>query len=127
MPFPTTDQCVTAAERALGVTLPAEYRQRLMSNNGGMLTTAGHDWQVFPVQDDSDARRAEDTRNHLVLRARAVSAFKGMPAGALAIASNKQGDLLVLLPVAGTARLDGRVHLWDSAAGQVTPTALDFS
>jgi hypothetical protein len=127
MPFATTENCVAAAERELNVVLPAEYRQRLTSVNGGGITTAGDDWLVFPVKDDTDASRAEQTRNHLVVQASAARSEKSFPVDALAIASNSRGDLLVLLKAEGAVRLDGRVHVWDRATGQLRPTALDFT
>jgi hypothetical protein len=127
MAFPTTEDCVARAESELGVRLPAEYRARLLSNNGGELSTADDDWQVFPVFDSSDRKKAARSASHIVRETRKAEQWRGFPPGAVAIAANGTGDLLVLLRSPSGDGLGGRVTCWDHETGVLTPTALDFS
>jgi hypothetical protein len=126
MAFPTTEDRIAAAEAQLGTRLPAEYRNRLISQNGGELETADDSWQVFPVFDSSDRKRASRSANHIVRETQQAATWPGFPEGAVAIASNGTGDLLVFLP-RDKNQLDGRVQLWSHETQECTPTALDFT
>ncbi|NOK62946.1 MAG: hypothetical protein GFH27_549293n343 [Chloroflexi bacterium AL-W] len=126
VPFPTSEGRVSQAEAELGVRLPPEYRERLRARNGGELTTAGDDWQIFPVLDGADRKTAARTANHTVLETRQARTWTGFPSGAVAIASNGTGDLLVFLPNGVDARLDGKVYLWNHETRELSPTALHF-
>jgi hypothetical protein len=126
MAFPTTENRIAAAEAQLGTRLPAEYRNRLMSQNGGELETADDDWQVFPVFDSSDRKRASRSANHIVRETQQAATWPGFPKGAVAIASNGTGDLLVFLP-RDNEQLDGRVQYWSHETQDCMPTALDFT
>ena len=123
MPFPTTEANVAAAERDLAVRLPREYRDRLFSVNGGELSTGGDDWAVFPVLDSSQpaARRTKD----IVAETRRARGMEGFPPGAVAIASNTAGDLLVLLPK-GPKSLDPQVQLWNHETRQCKAVPLSY-
>ncbi len=126
MAFPTTETYVTAAERELGVTLPREYRERLIARNGGELSTAGDDWQVFPVFDATNQKTAGRSTGHVVWETRSARAWEGFPAGAVAIASNGTGALLVLVPMASSSRLDPQVQVWNHETRQCKPCALRY-
>lgn len=126
MAFQTTEDRVVAEEAKLGVRLPAEYRNRLISQNGGQLDIAGDDWQVFPVFDNTNRKRAGRTANHIYRETQNARQWDGFPDGAIAIAANGTGDLLVFLASEGTA-LSGRLHHWDHETGEVSPTSLDFT
>ena len=110
MPFPTTEANVEVAERDLRVRLPREYRERLMSVNGGELSTGGDDWRVFPVLDAS--HRAASRTNDIVSETRRARSLDGFPKDAIAIASNTAGDFLVLMPTSSSKSLDPQVQLW---------------
>jgi hypothetical protein len=125
--FPTRKERIAAAEEQLGAQLPPEYRNRLASHNSGDLMTAGDKWRVFPVLDTTDARTSARTANHLVVKAQQASGRSGFPAGAVAIAENGSGDLLVFRPGPIKGTLGGRLERWDHVTGQCTPTALDYS
>lgn len=127
MTLSTTGDKVAAAERELAAKLPREFRDRLIANNGGELVTAGSNWRVFPVLDSSDPKRAEKTSNHIVKQNREAQKLPGFPPGAIAIAKNRAGDLLVFLPGQGHGELQGIVHLWDHELRACKATALDFS
>jgi hypothetical protein len=126
MAFPTTEARVEAAERELGVKLPREYRARLMARNGGELSTAGDDWQVFPVFDPTDRKTTARSANHIVLETRNARGWEGFPKGAVAIASNGAGDFLVLMPKGSSGRLDPQVQLWNHETRRCKPVALHY-
>jgi len=124
--FPTTEAQVEAAERELGVKLPREYRARLIARNGGELSTAGDDWQVFPVFDTTNRKTTTRSANHIVLETRNARAWEGFPKGAVAIASNGTGDYLVLMPARSSGRLDPQVQLWNHETRKCKPVALRY-
>ena len=126
MALPTTETHVAAAERELGVVLPREYRQRLMARNGGELSTASDDWQVFPVFDATNRKTASRSAGHIVLETRSARAWEGFPQGAIAIASNGTGDFLVLVPMGSSGRLDPQVQVWNHETRNCKPSALCY-
>jgi hypothetical protein len=124
MPFPTTEASIATAERDLAVRLPREYRDRLISVNGGELSTGGDDWAVFPVLDSSrpTAGRTKD----IVAETRRARSLQGFPTGAVAIASNTAGDLLVLMPKGESKNLDPQVRLWNHETRQCKAAPLRY-
>jgi hypothetical protein len=125
MAFPTTEMHVAAAERELGVKLPREYRERLIARNGGELSTAGDDWQVFPVFDVTNRKTAGRSVGHIVLETRSARDWEGFPEGAVAIASNGTGDLLIFVPDPA-GRLDPQVQVWNHETRKCKPSALRY-
>ena len=114
MPFPTSQECITAAEAGLGIQLPSVWAARLLRANGGELELADEEWQLFPVPDTSDRKRAGRTANHIVQENAAAHRWRGFPSEAVAIAANGSGHYLVLLPAPDAPeRLDDRVYRWD--------------
>lgn len=127
MAFPTADARLAAAERELGARFPNQYRMRLISRNGGEVSTDDDDWQVFPVFDPTDRKTASRSANHIVLETRNARTWRGFPAEAVAIASNGGGDLLFLLPASTSSGLMGpQVYVWDHETGRCEPTTLSF-
>lgn len=126
MAFPTTGPHVEAAERELGVKLPREFRERLIARNGGELSTAGDDWRVFPVFDTSNRKSAGRSAAHIVAENQAARTWNGFPEGAVAIASNGEGDLLVFLRDGASGRLGPQVFVWDHETGKCKPAALRY-
>lgn len=126
MAFPTTESHVSAAERELGIKLPREYRERLVARNGGELSTSGDDWQVFPVFDATNRKTAGRSAGHIVLETRSARAWDGFPKGAVAIASNGEGDLLVFLAAGTPGQLDPQVHVWNHETRRCKPCALRY-
>jgi hypothetical protein len=124
--FPTDEVHVQAAERELGVRLPREYRERILARNGGELSTAGDDWQVFPVFDATNRKTAGRSAGHIVLENQSARAWEGFPKGAVAIASNGDGDLLLLLPGASSGELDPQVQVWNHETRKCKPAALRY-
>ncbi len=125
MPFPTTSERVGLTERELGRKLPTELRDRLMRDNGGEVTaTPIHEeaqsefdpyWDLHPVWDDKDRRRAERTSSHIVRETEEARSWPRFPTGAVAIASNGTADRLVLLPESDD------VFCWNHESGTTSP------
>jgi SMI1 / KNR4 family (SUKH-1) len=124
MPFPTTEENVEAAERDLRVRLPREYRERLISVNGGELSTGGGNWRVFPVLDLS--RPAASRTNDIVTETRRARSLDGFPKDAVAIASNAAGDFLALVPASSSKGLDPQVQLWSRETHKCKAVALRY-
>jgi hypothetical protein len=79
MPFATTIAKVETAERYLGVHLPEEFRQRLVSVNGGELSTGGEDWRLFPVLDITNHSTADHGTTDIVSETRHARTLEGFP------------------------------------------------
>jgi hypothetical protein len=126
MAFPTTEDKIAAEEAKLGVRLPPGFRNRLIAQNGGELDTGDDDWQIFPVFDNTDRKRAGRTANHIYRETQSAKQWHGFPDGAVAVAANGTGDLLVFIAGQGGC-LGGRLHYWDHDTAELKPTALDFS
>ena len=126
MAFPAAPELVTQAESALGVVFPPALRARLLHNNGGDIDTGDDVWQLFPVQDMSDRKRAARTANHIVSENSQARAWAGFPAGAIAIAGNGSGDLLVYVPEASAAQPHNRVLLWEHDTGELRPVHVNW-
>lgn len=122
--MPTDEAHLREAERELGRSLPKPLRERLLRDNGGEVTITGYPdedevWQLHPVWDPSDRKRASRSANHIVRETR--EAASDLPAGAVVIAANGTGDLLVL------ASEPERVSWWDPASGELHPVEVDWS
>ena len=108
MPFPTIESFVLRAETELRCVFPGEYRAWTLASNGRELATADDDWQVFPVLDDSDRKRAVRSANHIVRETAIARQWRGFPVTGVAFAANGRGDLLVFL-----AREDNGITVQD--------------
>jgi hypothetical protein len=49
--YPVDDCYITDAEEKLGIRLPEAYRAKLMRENGGELSTAPDQWNLYPVRE----------------------------------------------------------------------------
>jgi hypothetical protein len=115
MAFPVDEARIVVAEEALGRSLPEALRTRLLRDNGVDIEAAGElgddEWQLHPVWDDSDRKRAGRTANHIVRETEEARTWAGFPDGAVAVADNGTGDKLVVLSG------DDRVRWWDHESG----------
>ena len=128
MPFPTKAQWIDAAETALGLKLPAEFRAYLVASNGGEVETENDTWEIHPVLDASDRKRVARSANHILRETTVAREWPGFPSGAVAIGTNGTGDRLVFLPAAhDPTALDERVFRWDHETGEALPLAENFS
>jgi hypothetical protein len=99
MAFDVSEDCVAKAEAALGARLPDAYRRHMMRCNGGELAVGDDDWQLHPVFDDTDRRRAARTCNDIVRETAAC---------------------------AGWSRFPPAPQLWRHETGELVPLADDF-
>lgn len=128
MPFPTEPRHVDAAERVLGVSFPAEYRARILRENGGEIELEGvgeiedDGWWLYPVRDDSTPRHLARSHDDVV-RQTQLAAGQDLPHGAVVIGEDGCGNLLLLLPRdEGAAALEPCV--WDHETGELTRLSL---
>lgn len=108
MPFPVSVERVKIAEQEIGRPLPQELRERLMRENGGEVTAVpiredeqedfDPYWDLHPVWDDSDRKRASRSANNIAREAKEATGWAHFPEGAVPVASNGTGDRLILLP-----------------------------
>jgi len=117
---------ITEAERELGRKLPDAFRRRLMRKNGGEVEVSGYPsddavWQLHPVRDPSDRKRAGPSANDIVRETRQAHSGPGLSMGAVVIANNGTGDLLLLLAN------DNRPYWWDHETTEVRPVTTDWS
>ena len=96
MPFPAEEERIEAAEAELGRRLPPPVRERLRRDNGGEVSVGGEPWQLHPVFDDADRRRAARTASHVVHETAEARGWDGFPPDAVAIASDGTGDRLIV-------------------------------
>lgn len=124
MAFPVAESLIDRAEAELGRVLPPAYRERLLRDNGGDITASSElgedEWQLHPVWDDSDRKRAGRTASHIVRETNAARAWDVFPDGAIAIADNGTGDRLIVL-----AGLD-EVRWLDHETGEVYLAAVEW-
>lgn len=111
MALPTQQIFIDQAEQALGVSLPDWLRTRLLQENGGEIETDDDAWQLFSVLDTRDRKHATRSAINIVAETQTARQWAGFPEGAVAIAANGTGDLLVLIADA-QSQLDPRPFLW---------------
>lgn len=121
MGFPVDESAIIRAEAALGRRLPDTLRARLMRDNGGEIDADNDVWALIPVFDDSDRRRLTRTANHIVRETdSARRGWRGFPEGAVVVADDGSGDLVVLLPGSDD------FHLWRHEDATVGPIGVDL-
>jgi hypothetical protein len=125
MPFPLEDQYIDAVGAALGWMMPVGLRERLRRNNGGEVVFEGYPgdpvWWLLPVRDDSDRKRLSRTAHDLVTETNAARSDDGFPPGAVVVAENGTGDLVVVL--AGQSA----PQWWDHETGETAPVTTEWS
>lgn len=125
MPFDLNERYVQAAELALGVSLPTSYRVAMMNRNGGAVATENDVWDLYPIADDSDRKRLARTLNGIVPETDQARAWRGFPAGAIALGGNGGGDQLVFL--ANELGLGPEVFIWLHDTCELVHVADDFA
>ena len=120
MGFPTDETRIKDAETELGITFPAELRDRLLSNNGGEILAADEPWTLHPVWDPSDRKRASRSANHIVKETEIARQWPGFPADAVAVATDGSGDYLILR--AGSAAIE----IWLHETGEIEAIDIDW-
>ena len=126
MPFPVAELFIAETERKLGVSFPAAFRARMGRNNGGELSSAEDDWELYPFFDTSDRKRLSRTSNDIVRETASAREWRGFPPEAIAIAANGCGDQLVFLPVPGSTTLQPQPFIWLHETAELQPTDISF-
>jgi hypothetical protein len=66
MPFPVDEKYVIQTEQKLGVRFPDSFREKMQTDNGGLVVTLPDAWTLYPFFDTSDKKRLKRTSNDLV-------------------------------------------------------------
>jgi hypothetical protein len=117
----------TRPRTQLGRRLPDTLRARLRRDDGGEIEVAGYPgdnaiWFLHPVWDPGDRKRISRTANHVVRETREARETIGdLPAGAIVIADNGTGDLLLVLGEGDD------VVWWDHETGDVEPVSVNWA
>lgn len=125
MPFPTDIQYVERAAKRLGLRFPSAYVDFLLHSNGGDLSADDDEWQLYPVFDDTDRKRAARTCNDVVHETNEARVWSKFPQDAVAIAGNGTGDQL-LLRCDSNGKLSSAIFRWDHETGECTQIAQDI-
>jgi len=120
MAFPVSEDKIMDAETALGMRLPDPLRNRLKIQNGGEVSASDDNWLLYPVHDASDKKRLSRTANDIVTETKNARKWRGFPPGAVAIAANGSGDLLILQPGSDN------VFLWEHDKGATCPILVEW-
>lgn len=127
MPFPTEEVYIARAEAELEVRLPESFREFLLRSNGGEIAGMEDDWQIYPVFDDADRKRAGRSASHVVRETQQARRWRGFPEQGVAFAGNGSGDHLIFLPVTSNAStLSPTVYRWQHEDGEYAAVADDF-
>lgn len=123
MPFDLDERDV--AEAGLGARLPESYRTAMMAKNGGEYEKDHRVWFFYPILDKSDKKRMARTSNHVLSETATSRTYGHFPNDALAIASDDEGNQLVLRR--SGSEFEDAVFVWDHDTGEITRIANDFS
>ncbi|MDO4259580.1 MAG: SMI1/KNR4 family protein [Actinomycetaceae bacterium] len=126
--LPTDDRFIDRAQEQLGVAFPPKYRAFLLGQNGGEIepeTLPDVVFEIYPVFDDSDRRRAARTGVDIVRTQGECRSWDGFPSEAVAIGDDGSGNFLLLLPDEGGV-LGETIYLWDHETGECEELAPDL-
>ena len=124
MAFNLDEKYIKEAENKLGALLPDAYKKEMMQNNGGTIYLDDEDWELFPIADNSDKKRIARSANHIIYETNQANKWANFPKGALAIASDGSGNLLIFKQENGKY-LD-EIYLWNHETGDVGMGANSF-
>lgn len=122
MPFPVDKQYIEKTETEMNVQFPADFKARMMKNNGGELESENYDIQLYPFFDESDKKRVSRTCNHIGLETKKGKKWTGFPENGVAIGTDGYGNQIILMH-SGNGILDEKVYFWDHESGEVEQIA----
>lgn len=107
-------------ESDIGLKFPELYKARMVEQNGGVIETEAHDWNLFPFFDKSDPTKIMFTYNHLGIETINARVWNDFPKDAVAIGKNEIGDLILLSPdMDHPGMLSEVIYLWKRDTGEV--------
>ncbi len=129
MPFPLDLEFIRQAEKKLGVRFPAGFVDRMTRLNGGRVQVDQNVFELHPIFDSSDRKRATRTSSHVNRETTYMREhWPDFPQEAVVIGQDGSGDRLILLPEPSDPLvLSSQVFIWDHETGVVTDIASDFS
>ncbi|WP_093429430.1 SMI1/KNR4 family protein [Variovorax sp. NFACC27] len=86
-------------------------------SNGGTIDVVDHDWELYPITDDSDRRRLARTANDVLQETHRMRGSRKFPVNAVALGANGAGDALVL--VGDDRQLGKAVFVWLHETGEL--------
>jgi len=125
MPFPVSAEFIVAEELKLGASLPSTFRDYLGKSNGGEIAVLDDVWQIIPVFDQSDRKRAARTTSNLSRELAAAKGWSNFPHEAIPFAANGTGNILVFLKVE-EMQYGELVYLWNHEDGSLEKVADSF-
>ena len=125
MPFALSEEELKKTEALLGAELPADYRAKMMKNNGGEVEAFDDVWQLFPIQDQSSKKLISRTCNHILKETKSAQEWANFHENALAIASNGAGDCLVIFQAG--KKFEPEIYAWFHEDGALVTVATSFS
>jgi hypothetical protein len=112
-------------EEELRLELPLGYKNKIMNNNGGTISLDDEYWELFPIADTSTKESISKTANHVLKETKEAFKWDGFLFNYLAIGSNIDGDLLILLHEEKDYLSD--IFIWRQETGVISKIADCFS
>ena len=112
MPFPVEEKYIVETESELNVKFPPDFKNRMITSNGGEIDSDDYFFQLHPFFDKSDKKRISRTCNHIALETKNAKEWKEFPENAIVIGDGGSGDLL-FLQHNGNGILSDEIYLWD--------------
>ena len=128
MAFNISDEKIAKTEASLGRRLPPVYRSIMGESNGGTAFDEEDQWDIYPIQDDSDRKRLSRSCNHIIAETKSAKEWKGFPAEGLVVGGNGFGDVMLLLPSETDPTLfSDRLFVYWHETGKVESLADDLA
>ncbi len=120
-----TLQPIAEAERELGATLPASYKEAMRRHNGGEIATEMDLWELYPIPGPGAAEKAHQPSADMVQETLERRTWPGFPEGAVTLADNGLGDQLVMLRTGN--QFGPACYFWQHETGHIELLAEDFA
>ncbi|MEP0212482.1 MAG: SMI1/KNR4 family protein [Cellulophaga sp.] len=128
MPFPIEEKYIIETESELNVKFPAEFKNRMISLNGGEIEEVieneeeDYIYWLYPFFDKSDKKRISRTCNHIGLETENSRKWENFPKNTIAIGHDGSGNKLVLIHN-GNGVLSENLYFWDHETGEIEKIA----
>ena len=119
-----TVQPIVEAERELGASLPASYKEAMNKNNGGEIPTEMDLWELYPLPGPGAREKAHQPSGDMVQETLERRTWPGFHEGAIALADNGLGDQLVMLREGD--HFGPACYFWHHESGELELLAPDF-